>query len=60
MFFPAMLRLEARLAAVTGDAAGAIWAYDRYLSLLSDPEPGRLRHRERVRAEFAQLRRDKE
>ena len=36
---PAMLRAEGRLAAKTGDTAGAILAYRHYLALLAQPEP---------------------
>jgi serine/threonine-protein kinase len=36
---PAMLRAEGRLAAKTGDTAGAIGAYRHYLALLAQPEP---------------------
>jgi serine/threonine-protein kinase len=44
------LREEGRLAALTGDTAGARRAYDHYLSLRDDPEPSVLPEVERVRA----------
>lgn len=37
--FPALLREEGRLAALTGDTAGAINAYQHYLTLRTDPDP---------------------
>ncbi len=39
-FLSTYLREEGRLAALTGDRAGAIRAYQHYLALRSNPEPG--------------------
>jgi len=39
VMFPALLREEGRLAALTGDTAGAINAYQHYLTLRTDPDP---------------------
>ena len=33
------LRQEGRLAALVGDTTGALWAYDRFLALRTDPDP---------------------
>ena len=49
------LREEGRLAALTGDRAGAIAAYRHYLALRSDPEPALRPAVEAVRAELAKL-----
>ncbi len=49
------LRVEGRLAALTGDREGAIRAYDHYLALRSDPEPAVRDEVDRVRRELAQL-----
>jgi hypothetical protein len=49
------LREEGRLAALAGDTAGAITAYQHYLRLRSDPEPALKPQTERVRAELASL-----
>ena len=49
------LREEGRLAAKTGDRAGAIRAYRHYLALRSDPEPELRPEVERVRSELARL-----
>ena len=38
--WPAFLREEGRLAALTGDTEGAISAYARFLELRTDPDPG--------------------
>jgi serine/threonine-protein kinase len=55
IYLSSFLREEGRLAALTGDRAGAIRSYRHYLSLRSNPEPS-LRHEvERVRAELAKL-----
>ena len=48
-------RLEGRLAAQTGDRAGAIRAYRNYLRLRVNPEPSRIPQRDSVRAELAAL-----
>jgi hypothetical protein len=37
---PAHLREEGRLAALTGDTAGAVRAYEHYLTLRDQPDPG--------------------
>ncbi len=50
------LREEGRLAALTGDRAGAVRAYQHYLALRSDPEPVLKPEVDRVRAELAALR----
>ncbi|HEU5041572.1 MAG TPA: serine/threonine-protein kinase [Gemmatimonadales bacterium] len=49
------LREEGRLAALTGDSAGASRAYRHYLALRSDPEPALRPAVEAVRAELATL-----
>ena len=49
------LREEGRLAALTGDTAGAVRAYQHYLALQSDPEPALRAGVEGVRAELAKL-----
>jgi hypothetical protein len=49
------LREEGRLAALTGDRAGAVRAYQHLLALRSDPEPARNADAEQVRAELAKL-----
>jgi hypothetical protein len=49
------LRQEGRLAALSGDTAGAIRAYRHYLALRSDPEPALRPVVEAVRAELAKL-----
>ena len=49
------LREEARLAALTGDSAGAARAYQHYLALRSESEPGSRGEVEEVRAERARL-----
>ena len=49
------LREEGRLAALTGDSAGAIRAWRHYLVLRSDPEPALRPDVEQVRAELAKL-----
>ena len=59
-FFPSWylstyLREEGRLAALTGDTAGAIRAYRHYLALRPDPEPGIEPEVDRVRQELAML-----
>ncbi|NJD09326.1 MAG: hypothetical protein FIB01_02405, partial [Gemmatimonadetes bacterium] len=47
------LRLEGRLAAQTGDKAGAVRAYEHYLALREDPEPPWRAQRDSVLAELA-------
>jgi hypothetical protein len=54
-YLTAHLREEGRLAALTGDTAGATAAYRHYLALLSNPEPAVRPRAEAVRAELAKL-----
>jgi hypothetical protein len=49
------LRQEGRLAALSGDTAGAIRAYRHYLAMRSDPEPALRPVIEAVRAELVKL-----
>ncbi len=49
------LREEGRLAALTGDSAGAVRAYRHYLALRSDPEPALQPAVEAVRAALGKL-----
>ena len=49
------LREEGRLAALTGDSAGAIRAYRHYLALRSDPEPALRPAVDTIRAALAKL-----
>ena len=49
------LREEGRLAALTGDSAGAVRAYRHYLALRSDPEPSVRPSVDSVRQELAKL-----
>jgi DNA-binding SARP family transcriptional activator/TolB-like protein len=51
------LREEGRLAALTGDRAGAINAYRHYLTLRSDPEPSLRPQVAAIRAELTRLER---
>jgi len=53
------LREEGRLAAKTGDRAGAIRAYTKYLALRADPEPALAPQVARVKAALDSLRRAK-
>ena len=55
MFLSTYLREEGRLAARTGDRAGAVRAYRHYLALRSDPEPELRAEVARVQAELARL-----
>ncbi len=55
MFLAAYLGMEGRLAERVGDHAGAIRAYEHYLALRSDPEPGLRPGRDSVRAELARI-----
>ena len=48
-------REEGRLAALTGDRAGAVRAYQRYLRLRADPEPRLRPQRDSVLAELQAL-----
>ncbi len=50
-----MLHEEGRLAAATGDTAGAITAYRRYLALRDDPEPSVAAEVDTVRAALERL-----
>jgi tRNA A-37 threonylcarbamoyl transferase component Bud32 len=52
---PAFLRQEGRLAALAGDTAGARWAFERYLTLRTDPDPVFVPQRDSVVAERAAL-----
>ncbi len=54
-YVAAHLREEGRLAALTGDQAGAVRAYQHYLALRSDPEPALSSEVEQVRTELAKL-----
>ena len=54
-YLSTFLREEGRLAALTGDTAGAIRAYQHFLMLRSDPEPEMRRENEQVRGELAKL-----
>jgi serine/threonine-protein kinase len=54
-YLSSYLREEGRLAALAGDTAGAIAAYEHYLKLRSDPEPSLKPQADRVRAELANL-----
>jgi hypothetical protein len=54
-YLSTFLHEEGRLAALTGDTAGAIRAYQHYLALRPDPEPEVKPEVERVREELARL-----
>ncbi len=54
-YLSTFLREEGRLAALTGDTAGAIRAYQHYLALRPDPESDVKRQDEGVRAELVHL-----
>jgi tetratricopeptide (TPR) repeat protein len=54
-YLAAHLRAEGRLAALTGDSAGAVRAYRHYLALRSDAEPSVRPSVDSVRAELAKL-----
>jgi hypothetical protein len=54
---PAFLREEGRLAALAGDTAGAIRAYDEYLVMRTHPDPPFQPQRDSVIAERAALKR---
>jgi hypothetical protein len=49
------MREEGRLAAATGDTAGAVRAYRHYLALRADPEPALVPQRDSVRAALGAL-----
>jgi TolB-like protein/tetratricopeptide (TPR) repeat protein len=55
-YLSTFLREEGRLAALTGDTAGAVRAYGHFLALRPDPEPELRPEVERVRAALAALR----
>jgi hypothetical protein len=55
--FTTFLREEGRLAAKTGDKAGAILAYRKYLALRADPEPALAPQVARVKAALDSLQR---
>jgi hypothetical protein len=55
VFLSTYLREEGRLAALTGDSAGAVGAYRHYLTLRAHPEPALQPGVEKVRAELARL-----
>jgi TolB-like protein len=54
-FFSTALREEGRIAALAGDRAGAVRAYQHYLALRSRPEPSQQPEVEQVRSELAEL-----
>jgi tetratricopeptide (TPR) repeat protein len=54
-FLAASLRDEGRIAAEAGDRDGAVRAYEHYLALRHDPEPGTRPAVDSVRAELARL-----
>jgi serine/threonine-protein kinase len=54
-FFSTALREEGRIAALAGDRADAVRAYQHYLALRSDPEPSQKPEVEQVRSELATL-----
>jgi tetratricopeptide (TPR) repeat protein len=54
-YLSTFLHEEGRLAALTGDTAGAVRAYQHYLALRPDPEPEVKPEVERVRDELARL-----
>ena len=54
-YFSTFLQEEGRLAALTGDTAGAVRAYQHYLALRPNPEPEVKPEVQRVREELARL-----
>jgi TolB-like protein len=54
-YLSTFLREEGRLAAMTGDIAGSVRAYQQYLALRPNPEPAVKLEVDRVRAELARL-----
>ncbi len=54
-YLSTFLHEEGRLAALTGDTAGAVRAYQHYLALRPDPEPEVKPEVERVREELARM-----
>lgn len=59
-FQTTFLREEGRLAALTGDTAGAIHAYRNYLVFRYDPEPAVRPEVDRVKRDLATLLRHRE
>jgi len=57
LYLSTYLREEGRLAALTGDTAGAIRAYRHYLVLQADPEPALQPWVRAIHAELARLKR---
>jgi hypothetical protein len=55
LYLSTYLREEGRLAAITGDRAGAIRAYQHYLALRTNPEPSVRPQVEQVRTDLAQV-----
>jgi serine/threonine-protein kinase len=55
LFLSSYLREEGRLAALTGDTAGALRAYRHYLALQSNPEPALEPRARAIRSELARL-----
>jgi hypothetical protein len=58
-YLSSFLREEGRLAALTGDTAGAVAAYRHYLTLRSNPEPSLIPAADSVRAELARFERNR-
>ena len=58
-YLSSFLRMDARLAALTGDRKGAIRAYQHYLALRSDPEPALQADANAARAELQRLLRER-
>jgi hypothetical protein len=54
-YLSTFLREEGRLAAITGDTAGAARAWNHYLKLRADAEPGMRQQVDQIRAELARL-----
>jgi hypothetical protein len=54
-YLSTLLRDEGRLAAITGDSAGAIRAYRHYLALRANPEPVLLSEAAQILQELARL-----
>jgi hypothetical protein len=55
MYLSTQLREEGRLAALTGDRAGAVRSYSHYLALRNEPEPRLMAEVQAVRRELALL-----
>ena len=54
-YLSTFLREEGRLAAMVGDTSGAVRAYQHYLAIRPNPEPGVRTEVEQVREELARL-----